>query len=391
VWPKEKIMVTMTSQPDVERLLPKIRERRDEIERARKLPQDLVDEMTATGMFKLAVPRAYGGDERGPLEMLHVTEQLATADGSVGWCAQIAITVGMVAGLMSEQAAREVFAEPSMPAALVFEPAGAATEVDGGIRLAGRWRFASGVTHARWMFVGAIIMDDGKPRMTPHGPAIIHTAVPVTDVTIHDTWYVSGLCGTGSTDVSVDDVFVPQHRVFSLLDETPVRPEPLYRMPQLSLVAPLTAAVALGIARAALDELTALAPAKVPALSMVPLAQKPVGQVEIARAEGELRAARAFLYETVGDIWQTVSNGEDVAPRQQALCRIAANLASETGARVARLASTLAGGGAVYNGSSFQRHARDADVITHHMTQSQHVWEDAGRVLLGLEPLAPIF
>ena len=384
-------MVATTSQTDLESLLPKIRERREEIERERKLPQDLVDEMTATGMFRLALPRAYGGDERDPLEMLRVTEQLSSADGSVGWCAQIAISVGTVAGIMSEQAAREVFADPSAPAALVFDPAGAAVEVDGGIRVSGRWRFASGVTHARWLFIGAIIMDGGKPRMTEHGPAIIHTAVAISDVTIHDTWHVSGLCGTGSTDVSIEDVFVPQYRVFSLLDETPVRPEPLYRMPQLSIVAPLTAVVALGIARAALDELAALAPTKVPALSMAPLAEKPVGQVEIARAEAELRAARAFLYEAVGDIWQTVSNGGDASPRQEALCRAAANLASETGARIARLASTLAGGSAVYNASSFQRHARDADVITHHMTQSPHVWEDAGRVLLGLQPQAPIF
>ena len=384
-------MVTTTHQPDVESLLPKIRERREEIERARKLPQDLVDELTATGMFKLAVPRVYGGDEGSPLEMIRLTEQLASADGSVGWCAQISMSIGMVSGFISEQAAREVFADPSIPAALVFEPAGAATEVEGGIRLSGRWRFASGVTHARWLFVGAIMMDNGQPRMTPHGPAIIHTAVPVSDVTIHDTWYVSGLCGTGSTDVSIENVFVPQYRVFSLLAETPVRPEPMYRMPQLSIVAPLTSAVALGIARTALDELVALAPGRTPALSMAPLSQKPVAQVEIARAEGELRSARAFLYETVGDIWQTVSNGGEVSPRQEALCRIACNLASETGARVARLAGTLAGASAVYNTSSFQRHVRDAEVITHHMTQSHHAWEDAGRVLLGLEPLAPLF
>jgi alkylation response protein AidB-like acyl-CoA dehydrogenase len=388
---EEKIMVATTSRHDIEGLLPKIRERRDEIERERKLPQDLVDELTATGIFKLALPRAYGGDEGDPLEMLRVTERLASADGSVGWCAQIAISIGIVAGLISEEAAGDVFADPSLAGSLVFDPAGAATEVEGGIRLSGRWRFASGVTHARWMFVGAIIMDNGQPRMTEHGPAIIHTALPVSDMTIHDTWYVSGLCGTGSTDVSCEDVFIPQHRVFSLLSDTPLLPQPLYRMPQLATVAPLTAVVALGIARAALDELEELAPSKTPALSMVPLSQKPVGQIEIARAEGELRAARALLYETVGDIWQTVSSGGDVSPRQEALCRIAANLASETGARIARLASTLAGGSAVYNTSAFQRHARDADVITHHMTQSLHAWEDAGRVLMGLEPLAPIF
>jgi alkylation response protein AidB-like acyl-CoA dehydrogenase len=384
-------MVATTVSYDIEALLPRIRERRDEIERARQLPRDLVDDLIATGIFRMGLPTAYGGDEADPLEMLRVTELLASADGSVGWCAQIAISVGTVAGIMSEQGAREVFADPSIPAALVFDPAGAATEVEGGIRVTGRWRFASGITHSKWFFLGAIIMDDGKPRMTEHGPAIVHTVVPVSDVTIHDTWYVSGMCGTGSTDVSCQDVFIPGYKVFSLLDETPTRPEPLYRMPQLSLVAPLTAAVALGIARAALDELTELAPTKTPALSLVSLSEKPVGQVEIARAEAELRAARALLYETVGDVWRTVSNGGEASMQQEALVRIAANRSTEVGSRVAHMASTLAGGSAVYSASSFQRHARDAEVITHHMTQSPHVWEDAGRVLLGLEPLAPLF
>ena len=114
-------------------------------------------------------------------------------------------------------------------------------------------------------------------------------------------------------------------------------------------------------------------------------------QVEIAKAEGELGAARSFVYDTVDDIWQTVVAGAQPTMRQRALCRIAATQATEVAARVARTASTLAGSSSVYNTSSLQRHARDADVITHHFTQSQHVWEDAGRSLLGLEPQAPLF
>jgi alkylation response protein AidB-like acyl-CoA dehydrogenase len=355
------------------------------------MPRDLVDDFIAAGVFKMWLPRAFGGDEAEPAEALRLIERVSAADGSTGWCLMLALTNGLVGGYMAEAGAREVFANPTRPTALTFEPAGAATEVDGGIRVSGQWRFASGVTHADWYFVGMIMMDGGQPRMTPQGPDIRHAVMPIADAEILDTWYVSGLCGTGSTDVRATDVFIPQHRVFSLFDESAFRPEPLYQMPGLALVAPPVAAVALGIARAALDELTEMAPSKTPALSMVRLSEKPLAQAEIARAEGALGAARGFLYETVADAWRNVCDGRKPSLRQLALIRIASNQATETSARVAHTASTLAGGSSVYNSSSLQRHARDADVITHHMTQSPHVWEDAGRALMGMEPLAPIF
>jgi alkylation response protein AidB-like acyl-CoA dehydrogenase len=283
-----------------------------------------------------------------------------------------------------------VYADSSEPRALVAEPAGAATAADGGVRVSGRWKFASGVSHSNWITLGAIMMENGQPKMTPHGPEILHVAVPTSEIEIIDTWYVNGLRGTGSFDVAANDVFVPESRCLSLFDPSGRRPEPLYQMPTLSVVAPPTACVALGIARAALDELYELAPTKVPALSMVPMAQKPVTQVEIARAEGMLGGARSFIYDAMDDMWQTVQSGQRPTKRQEALLRIAANQVTEVSARVAQLVSTLAGGTAVFD-SSLQRHARDAEVITHHMTQSQNVWEDAGRMLFGFDPLAPIF
>jgi indole-3-acetate monooxygenase len=372
-------------------LVPRIRERREEIESGRRLPADLVGELTATGIFRMGVPPEMGGAEGEFLDALRVIETLSAADGSTGWCAMLALGSSVVAGYMREDGAREVFADPSSPKALVAEPSGAAERTEDGVRVSGRWRFASGITHSTWAVLGCVVMEGGAPRMTPHGPEIIHVFVPVADVQIHDTWHVSGLCGTGSNDVSCEGVFVPDSRVLSLFDPTGYRPEPLYQMPVLTQVAPAIAAVALGIARAALDEVTELAQTKVPNMSMVTLAQRPVGQIEIARAEGELGAARSFLYDTVDDVWQTVVSGDQPTMRQRALCRIASTQATEVSARVARTASTLAGSTSVYNTSSLQRHARDADVITHHFSQSQHVWEDAGRALLGLEPLAPLF
>ena len=384
-------METSVGTHDISHLLPVIRSRREEIEQARRMPRDLVDDLRRAGIFRLTVPRVLGGDEAAPADVMRAIETVATADGSAGWCVMIGISGNSVAGYMNESGAREVFADPSAPTAGLAAPAGAAVRADGGVRVSGRWPFASGITHCGWVWAGCLVMDGGQPRMTPHGPEIIHVCMPVSQVEIHDTWYVSGLCGTGSHDFSAADVFVPDRRIFALLDPAGHRPEPLFQMPPLSLFVSQLASVSLGIARAALDELTELAQTKAPSLYTAVLADKAVPQVELARAEGALGAARAFLYETVDDMWQAVSAGRQPSMRQLALVRIACNQVVETAASVAKAANTLAGGSSIYTRSPLQRHARDAEAVTHHFTVAPHAWEEAGRVLLGRPPSVAVF
>ena len=375
----------------VRELLPAIRARRAEIEEGRRLPRDLADALKQTRIFALSVPRVIGGDEASPLEFMRVIEAVSTADGSAGWCAMVGIGNNVAAGYMSEAGAREVFADPTAPLAGIAAPAGAATRVDGGVRVSGRWPFASGISHARWLWAGCLVMQDGAPRMTARGPEIVHVCIPVNDVEVHDTWHVSGLCGTASHDFSADEVFVPEQRMFALLDPSGHRPEPLYQMPPLPLFVFQVPCVSLGIARAALDELNALAQIKVPSLYSAVLADKAVAHVEVARAEVALGSARAYLYETVERIWETVVAGDAPAPRDIALGRAAATHAAETGATVARTVGTLAGGSAIYSSSPLQRHVRDADAVAHHFTMAPHIWEEAGRVVLGRETIAPVF
>ena len=332
-----------------------------------------------------------GGDEGKPADIMRAIEKVATADGSTGWCAMIATANNVASGYMTESGAREVFADPSAPSAGIAAPAGKAVRVDGGMRVSGRWPFASGITHCEWAWAGCMVMENGKPHMTPAGPEIVHVCMPVSDVVIHDTWRVSGLCGTGSNDFSTTDIFVPQQRIFALLNPENHRSEPLYQMPPLALYIFEEVSVSLGIARRALDDLTELAQTKVPSLYSDVLADKAITQVELARAEASLGGARSFLYETVEDMWQTVNAGRPPSARQLALGRIAATQAVETAASVTRTANTLGGGSSIYSTSSLQRHARDAEAITHHFTVAPHTWEEAGRVLLGRKPTVPLF
>jgi alkylation response protein AidB-like acyl-CoA dehydrogenase len=372
-------------------LLPAIRARREEIESARCLPRDLVDDLHRTGVFALAVPRAIGGAEAKPTELMRIIETVAAADGSVGWCTMIGAANNFSAGYMDESGAQEVFTAPAGPTAGIAAPMGAAVRVDGGVRVSGRWSFASGITHCKWLWAGCVVMENGKPRMTPRGPEIVHVCLPVSDVVIHDTWHVSGLCGTGSNDFSATDVYVPQRRVFALLDPSGHRSEPLYQMPPLPLFIVHVVCVSLGIARGALDELTEMAQTKLPTFYTQPLAERAMAQVEIARAEAALGSARAFLYAVVEEMWETVTAGRTPTNRQLALAHVATTHAAETGAAVTRTMNTLGGGSALYSSSSLQRHARDAEAVTHHFTVAPHTWEQAGRVLLGRDPLVPAF
>ena len=372
-------------------LLPEIAARREEIEGARRLPSDLAEKLSATKIFSLGVPSDLGGREASPSELMAAIEAVATADGSTGWCAMVGVANNLVSGYMPAEGARAVFADPTLPTAGIAAPAGQALRTEGGVRVAGRWPFASGITHCAWVWAGALVMEQGQPRMTEHGPEIVHVCIPVQEVEIEDTWRVSGLCGTGSQHFRVADVFVPDSRIFALLDPSGHRPEPLYQMPPLGFFVAQFACVGLGIARAALDEVTGLAATKVPSLYMEPLARRPAAQIDLARAEAALGAARAYLYATTEDLWEVLKSGGTPTRRQIALARAAETQAVETAAAIARTASTLAGGGALYLASALQRHVRDTEAMTHHFTVAPPTWEQAGRVLLGDDPGVPAF
>jgi len=372
-------------------LIPSIRERRAEIDRTRRIPPDLLAAIRETKVFALEVPSALDGFEAEPAEILQAIETASRGDGSVGWCVGLGVISNGAAGYMKDSGARKVFTDPSAPTAGIFAPSGAAVRVDGGVRVNGKWQFASGIEHSAWVWGGCLVMVDGKPNMTPHGPEIVYAWMPKSLVEVHDTWFVSGLRGTGSNDVSAQDVFVPDDHLFTIggpgVEATP----PLNRMPPVGWFVSHIAAVGLGIARAALDEFHELAQSKVPTFSASVLAEKPVAQVEVARAEAALGGARAFFYQSVADVWRAVGSGAAPSIRETALLRVAALNVAEVGASITRTLSTISGGTAVFASSALQRHALDADALAHHFSVSPHVWEDAGRVFMGRAPLAPMF
>ncbi|TML86347.1 MAG: flavin-dependent monooxygenase [Actinobacteria bacterium] len=365
-----------------------IEPRRAEIERGRRLPPDLVAQLAGAGLFNLCVPRAYGGGEIEPADLVETIEAVARADGSTGWCVMIGATSGMVAAYLPDDEARAIYRSSDVVTGGVFAPRGTATPVEGGFRMNGRWAFASGSQHCAWLMGGCLVGGadgarggDGAPDGAPDARLLL---LPTGEVEILDTWTVAGLCGTGSHDMVVTDAFVPAGRAVSLVTEPPRQRGALYAFPLFGLLALGIAAVALGLGRAAVDELTDLAGVKVPTGSRRRLAQRSAVQADVARAEARLRSGRAFLLDAVGAAWASACAGDDISLEQRALLRTAATHATREAAATVDLAYEAGGGSSIYASSPLQRHFRDVHVVTQHVMVAPATYELTGRVLLGI-------
>ena len=357
---------------------PQIRGFADDAERMRHCPPDAVELLHEHRLLDLFLPRQYGGLEESIPTMAHVLEELAIADGSIAWITGIANGTSVIAAHMAPDTARALFT-PRAVSGGAQAPYGRATPVQGGYRVTGRWPFASGCTHCTILVGGCLVMNDSA------APPEYRLAVfPIGDVEILDTWHVTGLRGTGSRDMKVDDLFVPTDRMITTT-ATPVIDAPNYRYPVLGFLALTIAPIPLGIARRAIDELVALAEGKTPMGIGSKLRERPNTQMEIARAEAILRSARAFMYEVMDEIWDKATSGTEITPRDRALVRMACAHAALESIRATDIAFTLGGGSAIYETSILQRCMRDVHTAAQHVQLAPPNYEPAGRAMLGLD------
>jgi alkylation response protein AidB-like acyl-CoA dehydrogenase len=369
----------------VSALREEVRRRADEIEQARRLPPDLSQRFAEAGLYRMCVPQVYGGLELPPCDTMHTIETLARADGSCAWCVFIGATSGAVLAIVAPAVAREIFHRPEVLLGGVFAPHGRAVAVPGGFQVSGRWPWGSGTQNADWVMGGCQVIRDGEvERMKNGAPRSRMMIAPAGDIEFFDTWYVSGLCGTGSTDFAMNDLFVPEGRAAGLGVDGPLE-RPLYAFPQFGLLAMGIAAVAMGLARAAIDELVALAAAKTPQGSSRSLAQRPAAQSDVASAEALLRSARSFYYETIERAWDAARAHGEIDTEHRRDVRLATTFATRSSAKAVDLMYHLGGGTSVYLRSPLQRIFRDVHVATQHMMVSPATLELTGRLFLGLE------
>jgi indole-3-acetate monooxygenase len=364
------------SATDIEIVAEKIalsaREMSAEIDRERRLPDELVARLNEAGLLRATMPREVAAPELAPGLTLRCAEALARGDASAGWCVSIAITSALLVAYLPAASRDEMFGGGRGVAAGVWAPRGTAKTVDGGVVVSGRWPFCSGINHADMLFAGCFVDDRRVPSVV---------AIPKGDLRVLDTWHTLGLRGTGSHDSVADEVFVPADRVFSVFDG-PILDRPLYRFPVFGFFALSIGAAALGNARAAIDDLVELACGKKGLGSSRTLAERPATQAAVATAEASLSAARALYYESIDAAWQASQGADAVPVALRNRLRLAATHAVRTSADVVHDMYDLAGGSAIYDGAPLQRRFRDAFTATAHFQVNAASRELPGRVLL---------
>lgn len=355
-------------------LAPELSARAGEMEAARRLPADLAATMAKAGIFRALTPASLGGMESSPAVFMEMLETLAKANASAGWCAMIGCTSTLAAAHLPPDVAAKIYGNPEMIAAGIFAPLGRAVVDGDDYILSGRWPWGSGAANSDWVGLGAVIDGEKFPRML---------MVPTAEVELLDTWHVAGLRGTGSDDIAVAEIRVPQSHSVPALLGAPVETGPLYTFPPFGLLGIGVASVALGNAAGALEEFHGLASAKKNQGSARTLSQRPAIQAGYAKALASLKSARSYMAEELALTWaQAQSEGTQSVERRTAL-RLACTHMVRTAAEVCRNVYDMGGGAVLYEDSPIQRRFRDAHAITQHIVTAPASYELFGRVLFG--------
>jgi indole-3-acetate monooxygenase len=361
---------------------------REEGEQIRRVPSRVAEALAAAGLLQMFLPLSMGGPELDPLTVFRAIEEISKADGSIGWCAMIATDVSLALGWLPQEIGRQFSGRPAdFRGAGSLRPLGRAHPVDGGYRVNGHWNFASGIDHANRLFCPCIVMDGDRPQLTETGTPQVRTMWLSPDqATIKDTWSVVGMRGTGSQDFVVDDVFVPAaHTCF--IGDPAVETGPLYnpRLVMVMLFCPL-AANALGIARGAVEAFIELAGRESSTRSTDFLRNRPLVQTRLAEAEAILNAARAYVVDSMGTLWDVVCGKAADPSIAIAQARLAIVHAMHEAVRSVDLVFHAAGTNAIYNRNPLERYFRDIHVAVQHNGAFPTQYESAGKVLMGLRP-----
>src|SRR5712692_3790835 len=366
------------------KLAPMIRSGADEIEALRELPRPLFEALADAGLFHLAVPRAIGGAELDLPTYVQVIEELGKADASTGWCVNQGAIYATYAARMPRDIARKIWIDtPRSVVANTPAATAKAVVVPGGYRVTGRQGFSTGCRHAAWVAAHAQIIENGQTRLEHGQPETRYLYVPVAEAELLDTWHVRGMRGTGTHHFAVNDVFVPAERTVLSATAPVLEPGPLYRIPRTLCFASGDAAVALGMARSCLTTFFELAGAKTPRAMEALLRDQSMVQASVGQCEAHLRAGRAFLMETVREIWTAALSGT-ITLDLRATLRLATTHGIRLAAQIIDTVYSAAGATAAYESNLLQRHFQDIHVITQHLQGRLSHYELVGRHWLGL-------
>lgn len=367
---------------DLDELCDEIRERAcsGEFDQQAYVSQDIIQKLKQLGVYRAFVPKRFGGDEISPRQFCELIERLSMADGSVGWVASFGMSPAYL-GSLPEATLQELYKDsPDIVFAGGIFPPQSAELVDDCFMVNGRWKFSSGCKGADIVGVGIAPKKDnetqGLPRMA---------VLPAHKAKIEMTWDTVGLKGTGSHDLVVENVSVPEAWTF-VRGEPSKLTEPFFKYPSLSLATQVLTVVGIGVAAAALDEFKKLAPGKASITGGAEIANRPVTQYEFSQAQAEFLAARNWFYQTMDVVWNEILAGRQPAAQQISDMRLSCTHAARVSARVARKMQMLAGMTAIYTNNPFSRFVNDTNVVTQHAFMGDNTLQNAGAMSFGLNP-----
>lgn len=375
------------------RLVPTLAKRAAQTEALRRIPDETIADLRAAGLFRVLQPRRVGGDELPYEVLVHIAAILARGCGSTAWVYGNLANHDFMLALWPAQAQHDVWSgstDQLIGSALMFPP-GRATKVPGGYQLSGRWKFSSGIDACTWTMLGGISSADGEL------PDYRVFLIPAGEYETFDTWHAAGLRGTGSKDVAVSDIFVPEHRTLAVslmkgcgAPGAELNPGALYRLPVFDMFPYVVAATALGIAQGAVTCFAQETRHRVTSYSTTLMADHATTQLRLGEAASAVEAAELMMTANcrfameAGEASRILSTEEKVRLRRDGayaarLCTRAVDLLFEAG-----------GGEFLYADNAMQRSFRDVHAAQSHFALAWDVAAvTAGKILLGIAPDSP--
>ena len=345
----------------------------------RRLSPEVASAFAINGLYRIGAPKAYGGEEADPMTQIETIEAISKFDGSAGWNLMIGVEVFANVAPGCEPC-RDLIADPLVVMCGSTAAIGRADKEGDGYRVSGEWQFVSGCNNSH-VFSGTVRLYDNDHLVKGNFAAIM----PTSDLEILENWHVGGMRGSGSHDLVARDVFIPSNQIVPQLGFAD-SDQPLMRFPVTARLAYNKVGVALGIARAGLDAFVELAEGKMPRFSSKSLKQRPVAHRAIAEAEVKVLASRALVMDLVSQMWQQVLDRQAISLRERALFQLACSDAVRASVDAVDLVCDAAGTTANFQAHPLERISRDVRVVRQHVSVASHHIDDAGRVLLGLEP-----
>lgn len=374
---------------------PSISQQIEEEEKNRRLSEPVINTLREAGFYRLFLPKSLGGLEADPMTVAGIVEEVSRHNTAAGWSMMVANVSAWWCREVPEKGIEEIYkAGAHTLIAGAFHPPMMATPVKGGYRINGRSPLTSNVHEAQWIFVSALVMENGQMKINNGFPEVIGVFMNAKDCEIIDTWHTLGMKATDSNDIAAKDVFVPDHRFYFLSPESRLNSHyqsSLYHFAAIGAsVACLIAPVALAVARNAIQELKLLAEKKTSFGSVVPLRERGAVQRKLGMAEALVQSSRAYLYKTIETCWNKTTSGGKLSLEEKAGLLLAATHTNQSCLQAVEMMYSAAGSSAIYTRNKLAHYFTDAQVIRQHGFANESRYETAAQVLFGLQPDLPV-